>query len=83
MLNNERLTSYLNSIIYKFIDRRTSSEWNSSRLQDCLLWTLILHSGIAWLTFNVSDTRVSVRLRCRLCTMISADPYSKTNIAMP
>ncbi len=22
------------------------------------------------LTFNVSDTRVSVRLRCRLCTMI-------------
>ncbi len=25
---------YLNSIIYKFKDRRTSSDWNSSSLQD-------------------------------------------------
>ena len=39
-----------------------------------------LQPGIAWLTFYRSDIRVAVRLRCRLCTMISRDPYSKSNI---
>ena len=40
----------------------------------------LLQRGIAWLTFYRSDIRVVVRLRCRLCTMISRDPYSKSNI---
>ena len=33
--------------------------------------------GIAWLTFHRSEIRIAVRLRCRLCTMISRDPYIK------
>ncbi len=36
--------------------------------------------GIAWLTFYRTDISDAVRLRCRLCTMISRDPQSKSNI---
>ena len=40
----------------------------------------MLQPGIAWLTFYRSDIRVVVILRCRLCTMISRDPHSKSNV---
>ncbi len=43
----------LNSVIYKFIDGQTSSDWNSSRLWDCMLsaseiivYTIILTIGL-------------------------------------